>query len=114
MERLKYLREQQGTTQKDIAHYINKTPQAYSLYEKGTREPDLETLKKLATFFSVSIDKLIGYTPPTKQAAIPMTADEELVLKKYRALSESGKERIQHQLDFEYQQSLPKKQEPAM
>ncbi|EEK78227.1 Transcriptional regulator, XRE [Bacillus cereus R309803] len=34
----------------------------YAMYEQGKREPDYNTLIKLATFFEVSIDYLLGTT----------------------------------------------------
>ncbi len=34
----------------------------YAMYEQGNREPDYNTLIKLATFFEVSIDYLLGKT----------------------------------------------------
>ncbi|MCH4568234.1 helix-turn-helix transcriptional regulator [Bacillus sp. ES1-5] len=34
----------------------------YAMYEQGNREPDYNTLIKLATFFEVSIDYLLGTT----------------------------------------------------
>lgn len=63
MTRLRQLREQKKLTQKDVAKYINKTVQAYSLYEIGQREPDFETLKMLSRLFEVSVDYIIGNTP---------------------------------------------------
>lgn len=47
------------TTQAQIASSIGLTPQAFSYYLNG-REPNYETLKKLAKFFKVSVDYLIG------------------------------------------------------
>lgn len=47
------------TTQAQIASSLGLTPQAFSYYLNG-REPNYETLKKLAKFFKVSVDYLIG------------------------------------------------------
>ncbi|WP_199883994.1 helix-turn-helix domain-containing protein [Anaerosinus massiliensis] len=60
--RLKDLRLSKNLTQKDVAKYINKTTQAYSLYERCERDPDSATLIKLADLFDVSIDYLLGRT----------------------------------------------------
>jgi len=60
--RLKELRISKNLSQKDIAKYINKTTQSYSLYERGERDPDSATLIKLADFFEVSVDYLLGRT----------------------------------------------------
>ena len=58
-ERLKYLREKKGLTQKDVATRLGLEPAAISKYELDMREPNIEALKKLATIFNVSIDYII-------------------------------------------------------
>ena len=60
MEILYQLRKEKGKTQKDLSAYLQTSQQAYSRYEKGLRQPDNETLKKLADFFEVSVDYLLG------------------------------------------------------
>ncbi|WP_158077360.1 LexA family protein [Caenibacillus caldisaponilyticus] len=59
--RLRSLRKQQKKTQQDLANLLGISRQAYSNYETGQREPDIESLKKLADYFGVSIDFLIGH-----------------------------------------------------
>jgi len=70
--RLKELRLRQNLNQKDIAKYINKTTQAYSLYERGERDPDSATLIQLADFFDVSVDYLLGRTDQAKPNIPPV------------------------------------------
>jgi len=53
--RYKELREEFSLTQKQLAEILDLTPAAIGLYEQGRREPDLETLEKMAECFSVSI-----------------------------------------------------------
>ena len=60
MNRLKELRSEKGVSQKEVALHIEKTPQAYSLYEKSLRDPDSDTLIKLADYFGVTTDYLLG------------------------------------------------------
>jgi len=60
MNRLKELREGKGLKQKDMASFLGKTPQAYSLYELGQRNIDNNSLSKLASFFDVTIEYLLG------------------------------------------------------
>ena len=62
-ERIKYLREKNGFTQKDVATRLGVEPAAISKYELDMREPNIEAIKKLATLFNVSIDYLLGRTP---------------------------------------------------
>jgi len=60
--RLKTLREKRGLSQTEVAKRMGIARTTYSGYELGTREPDQNTLMKLARFFDVSVDYLIGNT----------------------------------------------------
>lgn len=60
MERLKELRKQRGLLQRDVAAFLGVDRTTYLKYENGTNEPDIETIKRLASFFCVSIDYLLG------------------------------------------------------
>ncbi|MDR2933126.1 MAG: helix-turn-helix domain-containing protein [Oscillospiraceae bacterium] len=61
-ERLKELRIESGKKQTDIAAYLGVLPRAIRFYESGDREPGNELLVKLADFFEVSTDYLLGRT----------------------------------------------------
>lgn len=52
MIRLKQLREAKHINQQKLAMELNVTQAAISKYEKGLSEPDIEMLKKIASFFS--------------------------------------------------------------
>lgn len=47
-------------TQRQVAKALGVTPQAISFYERGLREPGIDELIKMADFFEVSIDYLVG------------------------------------------------------
>lgn len=59
-KRLKSLRKEAGLTQKEIADHFKTSPQSYAQWEKGLRSPSKESLEKLAQFFDVSTDYLLG------------------------------------------------------
>lgn len=59
-ERFKKLMDNSNVTQTELAKIVDLTPQAISRWYKGQTEPDTETLKKIANYFDVSIDFLIG------------------------------------------------------
>ena len=83
-ERIKYLREKNGFTQKDIATKLGVEPAAISKYELDMREPNIEALKKLSTIFNVSIDYLLGRTPDVfVDEADKESLDISLIKKKY-------------------------------
>lgn len=61
LSRLKKLREAKGITQSELANELGyKNQQVISFYEMGEREPRIEALIKLANYFDVSIDYLVG------------------------------------------------------
>lgn len=57
---LRTLRESKNMTQEDLAKAIGVTAGSIGNYEQGTRMPRNKIMKKLATFFNVSIDYLLG------------------------------------------------------
>jgi transcriptional regulator with XRE-family HTH domain len=57
---LKELRLKKNKTQQDVANYLGITRAAYSHFENSRNEPDISTLKKLAEYFEVSSDYLLG------------------------------------------------------
>ncbi|PRT27530.1 helix-turn-helix domain-containing protein [Bacillus thuringiensis] len=60
--RLHTLRKERKLRQEDMAKQLGIARTTYAMYEQGNREPDYNTLIKLATFFKVSIDYLLGTT----------------------------------------------------
>ena len=86
---LKTLREEKKLRQADLADFLEISQQAYQRYENGTSEPNGDGFIKLADFYNVSTDYLLGRTnikamigcSPEEQASA--TAEE--VLKRYTA-----------------------------
>ena len=58
--RLRDLREDNDITQNQIALMLNIKQNTYSQYENGKREVPINILWKLADFYDVSIDYLVG------------------------------------------------------
>ena len=59
-ERLLQLKQERKLLQKDIAASIDLSLRGYQYYEKGQKEPTLSVLIRLADFFDVSLDYLVG------------------------------------------------------
>lgn len=58
--KIKVLRKSLGLTQNELAENIGIARATLSGYENQISQPDIETLKKIAIFFSVSTDYLLG------------------------------------------------------
>lgn len=58
--RIRDLREDNDLTQKQIAEYLMCDQSLYSKYERGEREIPLNLIIKLADYYNVNIDYLVG------------------------------------------------------
>ena len=77
-QRLKGLRATKDMTQADLAKLLGITQQAVAKWETGKAEPDNETLKKLADYFHVSTDYILGHnTTAEDMKAILMQPKED-------------------------------------
>ncbi len=61
----KSLRISNGLTQIETAERLGISRSTIGMYETGAREPDFETLEKIADFFHVNTDYLLGREPNT-------------------------------------------------
>lgn len=59
-KRLIELRKKKKLLQTEVAEKIGVARATYGAYEQGNRQPDFDTLERIATFFGVSADYLLG------------------------------------------------------
>jgi transcriptional regulator with XRE-family HTH domain len=64
--RLKELRKKKNISQLRLATELNTTQNTISRYETGEREPGIDDLIKIADYFNISVDYLIGRTENPK------------------------------------------------
>ncbi|NQI85497.1 helix-turn-helix transcriptional regulator [Streptococcus suis] len=82
--RLQTLRIDNGKNKEELSVYLNMTVDAYSRYETGKRQPSVDNLVKLAIFYGVSLDYLLG----RDDIEMPVFDRESVV--SYRDLVELG------------------------
>lgn len=61
-QRLKDLRQEKKISQTELASALNISNRTISMYEQGNSEPNVEILSKIADYFNVTADYLIGRT----------------------------------------------------
>ncbi|MBR2914096.1 MAG: helix-turn-helix transcriptional regulator [Oscillospiraceae bacterium] len=61
-ERIRNLREDHDRKQRELAEYLNVSQNTYSQYENGTIALSAENAVKLACYYHVSVDYLLGLT----------------------------------------------------
>lgn len=89
---LKELLSIHDMTQKQLAQALNLSPSALGNYIQGTREPDFDTLARMADYFHVSTDYLLGHFQKTA-----LSRDEEMLVHIFRSLT-------REQMDFYLEQ----------
>lgn len=85
-------------SQEEVARYIGITRSAYSHYEINNRQPVYETLIKLAAYFDVSLDYIIGGTPANAKSDAPVAADAREMLALLQRMSREQREQSLHLL----------------
>lgn len=109
-ERLRSLRLSKGLSQMDLAKLLKISKSSVNMYERGEREPGIETLEKIADLFNVDLDYLLGKSDHTSRAILStgreVSSEEYSLILKYRKLDERGKAAVLNVLNHEYE-SLP-------
>ena len=102
-ENLKRIREARNKKQKEIAKLIGVSEPTYSNYEKGKREPNILTIKKIAKALNVSGDELLGIRPKGKSHLL-LNNKEMSHINKYRELKEPRQNRVDKITDMELEE----------
>ena len=84
-ERLKELRNARSLMQKDISRIFNVSMGAVGNWESGKRIPDTDTLVRIADYFGVSVDYLIGHDTPETARRPAISAEDLRLLEAYHA-----------------------------
>lgn len=101
---LKQLRQAKKLNQREVADALGIAISTLSQWETNKREPDNQSLQKLADYFGVSTDYLLGRTddPGQKTEPAPQNESERLdaeFAQKFNLLSESEKQAIAAMID---------------
>lgn len=90
-ERLRYLRKSANISQQTLGDAMNVTKVSISGYETGNRKPDTDTLQKLADYFDVSIDYLLGRSETNETRAAYHTTEKEITIEEVALLTQLQK-----------------------
>ena len=88
--RLRSLMESNKTTQKELAEIVGTTRQAISQYADGSVQPTIEKLYKMASYFKVSSDWLIGMND------IKSTNTDDVAINKRLGLTQEAIEHLEY------------------
>lgn len=101
---LKLLREKRGLTKKQLADAIGIKERAYLTYEYGQRDVSTELLQKLADFYGVTTDCLLGREPAPEREDLSTVVKnsgveelEDILIRRYLELPNAQRQAV---LDF--------------
>lgn len=83
-ERLKQLREEQDLSKRELAVKLGIPPSTYYDYENGKTQPDLSKIIKIAEFFDVNSDYLLGLSDSRKRIVLKREEFEHLIPPEYK------------------------------
>lgn len=98
-DRIRYLRENAELKQKDMVMEFSINENTWSQYENNKRTPDIETIKKIAQFFNVSIDYLMDLTD---EAYDPREKEFKEMISIYNLLSKEEKRELIKEMKSKY------------
>ena len=104
-EQLQHLRKSKGLTQEDLAEILGVSLSSYQKYERDAVSPSYEILVKIADFYGVSTDYLLGRDTTERDAVdelaseFNMSALEQKILDNYLALPVSMRSDLMDFLD---------------
>jgi len=98
-DNIKKLREGKNLMQKEVYNEIGLKPAHYNKLEKGLVEPSVEILRKLASFYGITIDGIVHYSKnmPETVTVEDKTASEQVRL--IAQLNEKDKNTVMNIID---------------
>lgn len=90
---LKQIREEHGLTKRELCQKTGISERAYLTYEFGEREPKISVIQKLADFYGVTTDYLLGRDSQKNNDLTP-TQREEIATQKWLSLDKEKRDAL--------------------
>lgn len=97
---LRELRIDNDLSQKDLANILGISPSTVAMYEQGRRTPDNEMLTKIADYFKVPVDYLLGRTKQKKIDLSLQIHEIKSILEKQYEMDNVNIESIKQAIEF--------------
>ncbi|MMZ52796.1 HTH-type transcriptional regulator ImmR [compost metagenome] len=101
--RLRELRTNKKLSQKELANYFKISESAVGMYERDQREPSFELIERIADFFEVSTDYLLGRENEPKKLSfddLDMRESENLFFFNRDGMSDEDIEKIKEYIEL--------------
>lgn len=95
--RLQHLIEEANITQRELSLELHLAPTTLNGYVNNYRQPDFSTLKRMAKYFDVTTDYLLGVTDQRHHEPARLNREENGLVRIYRSLGLEHKELLMEQ-----------------
>ena len=95
-----YFRKKSGLTQRQMADALECSQSAIAAWEIKTREPNIETMCKMADIFGITVDELVGHNPQVDANNL----NEIAIIKEFQKLTLEQQQQV-----IEYARFIQKK-----
>lgn len=96
LDNLKQLRSARGISQKALADAIGVSQQSINKYENHNIEPDIQTLCKIADYFGISVDYLVGRIAENNSNDLlpSLNVNERAMIRAFRRLTQKQQDAV--------------------
>lgn len=112
-----HLRSKKELSQDELSRIIGVTPSAICYYEQGTRQPELDTLIKLAAYFECSVDRLLGVVDDSGKQVLfryNLSLEDKRLLDAYHRLNAFQKQQLITYSNYLASQNTTEKEEKQL
>jgi transcriptional regulator with XRE-family HTH domain len=104
---LKELRKNAHKTQQDLADYLEIARGTYAHYEINRREPDITTIKKLADYYKVTTDYLLGMTNDPTPTVTDFSKEQSELIRELNTVDSQTITELRQYMNFLQQKNNP-------
>ncbi len=101
-ERIKFMRDNMGLTQKELAEKIGIMPSTLGKYTKNVTDTPSSIVRRMAIIFNTTTDYLLGltddYSAPNGEQSSSINAREQNLIFNFRELSEIDKTKVEERI----------------
>ena len=106
---LKKLRKEKGITQEELGKILGVTTSMVGMYETNARKPSYEVLLKMADYFGVSTDYLLGKSSDQKEGE--METEMQLIQKAHKKMDAKKRKKMMDILKLTFEELFNEEEE---
>ncbi len=95
-DQIRRLRQEKGVTQQTLGQALGVSTTAVQKWERGQSQPNIQTLRRMADLFGVSLDELCDHQPPENNLTVMTRALRQMTPEEQEKLIAVGRALFDH------------------